>query len=474
MQLKTVLKFIPATFILVALLGLPSLSAPSVQVVIDQQPMILDQPAVMQEGRVLVPLRGIFERLGAEVVYVASTRSIKATRDRTQVELQLGSRSARVDGRSVYLDVPAVSYGGRTMVPLRFISEALGADVDWQSASRTVSITSPSTSAQNPQPQPQPQPPAARMEIQSVLHSSTGTLRPGDQLTVTMLGDQGGQATFDVPGAFQNVAMREVRQGRYEGTVTVPNNLNAQRGTVVARLMGNGKESQMEASRSLIFEVAQNNNNNNNNGNNSYDLQPQPNSTVTQSRPSIEVQFDRAVDARTVRLSVDGQDVTSSANLYGSQVRYTPNYDLSAGQHQVYVSAQDNQGRSMQQQWSFNVDRYANNNNNNNNNNAYQTIQVSNLRDGMTVDRVFNVQGQTAPYASVRVTAQSTRQLIPGVLGVRGQSLERQGQANSNGRFDIQIDASSLGSNTSLALVIESTDSSGRSPSPVNLGLNLR
>ena len=69
---------------------------------------------------------------------------------------------------------------------------------------------------------------------------------------------------------------------------------------------------------------------------------------------------------------------------------------------------------------------------------------------------------------------QSTRALIPGVLGVRGQNLERQGQANGNGRFDIQIDASSLSNNTSLVLVVESTDASGKSPSPVRLGLTLR
>jgi hypothetical protein len=266
--------------------------------------------------------------------------------------------------------------------------------------------------------------------------------------------------------------MREVRSGHYEGTMTIPNNLNLDRGTVVARLMGNGKESQMEASRSLLFEIAQSNNSYNS-GNDAYDLQPQPNSTVTQSRPNIRLQFDRTVVARTVRFSVDGRDVTDLANFYSNQVRYKPDYDLSTGQHEVYVSAQDDRGRSMQQQWSFYVDHYANSNGSDDIN-SYQIIQVSNLRDGMTVDRIFNVQGQTAPYANVRITAHSTRALIPGILGVRGQSLKRQGQASGNGRFDIQMDASALGGDIKLALVVEATDSSGHSPSPVRLGLTLR
>ncbi|MGE0493869.1 MAG: copper amine oxidase N-terminal domain-containing protein [Vulcanimicrobiota bacterium] len=436
--------------------------------------MNLDQPAIMQEGRVLVPLRGIFERLGAEVVYLPASRSIKATRDRTQVELVLGSRSALVDGRTVYLDVPAATYSGRTMVPLRFISEALGADVVWQSASRTVSITAAPPIAQNTPAPTEPAPvaqPRARLEIQSVLHSSTAPLRPGDQLQVTMLGDPDGQATFEVPGIFAEVQMQEVRPGRYEGSVTIPNNLSIERGTVVARLAGNGRESQMEANRSLSFALAQNNANTS--GRNAYNLLPQANSTVTESRPNIEMQFDRQVYRQTLRMLVDGQDVTRATNLYGNQLRYRPSVDLNSGLHQVYVSAQDSSGNSIRQQWSFYVDAYANNNNNNNYY-YYSDLQLINLRDGMSVDHVFNVQGRTAPYANVRVSVQSSRALIPGLLDIGGPRLQGQGQADADGNFNIQIDASSLGSNTTLALVVESTDSAGRSPTPLNLDLTLR
>jgi hypothetical protein len=59
------------------------------------------------------------------------------------IVLQPGNRTARVDNRAIPLDVPAVIVNGRTLVPLRFVGEALGAKVEWESASRVVYVTSP-------------------------------------------------------------------------------------------------------------------------------------------------------------------------------------------------------------------------------------------------------------------------------------------------------------------------------------------
>jgi len=92
-------------------------------------------------GRVFVPLRGVFEDLGAYVKWNTATQTIDATKGDTQVRLQIGNSMASVNGRNVALDVPPSIIGGSTMVPLRFVSEALGADVDWQAVNRTVAIT---------------------------------------------------------------------------------------------------------------------------------------------------------------------------------------------------------------------------------------------------------------------------------------------------------------------------------------------
>ncbi len=132
-----------------------------IRVYVDGQLVNFDVPPNVIQGRVLVPLRGVFERLGATVDYDGHTQHIVAVRGEQTVELTLGSRQARVNGKPSLLDVPAFTIGDRTMVPLRFISESLGASVQWVEASRVILIgASGGVPAQPPaaQPQPQPQP----------------------------------------------------------------------------------------------------------------------------------------------------------------------------------------------------------------------------------------------------------------------------------------------------------------------------
>lgn len=113
-----------------------------IRVFIDGRPVNFDVPPTAIQGRVLVPLRGIFEQLGATVDYDARTQHILAVRGGQTVELTVGSRQARVNTAPKLLDVPAFTINGRTMVPLRFISEALGAGVQWIEANQTILISS--------------------------------------------------------------------------------------------------------------------------------------------------------------------------------------------------------------------------------------------------------------------------------------------------------------------------------------------
>ncbi len=147
--------------VLVLALGLSMItSAPAqaqaVRVIVDGSPVFFDQPPVVIGGRVLVPLRGVFERLGAFVQWNPGTRSILAVRGSDQVQLTIGSRVASVSGRQMFLDVPPQIVGSRTLVPLRFISESLGARVDWMPSTRVVMITSGSVAQPPPPPSGQP------------------------------------------------------------------------------------------------------------------------------------------------------------------------------------------------------------------------------------------------------------------------------------------------------------------------------
>jgi hypothetical protein len=100
----------------------------------------LDVQPMMMNNRVMVPVRGVFEHLNADVMWSAANRTVTAQRGSDQITLPINSNLATVNGREVRLESPAMMSGGRVMVPLRFLSEALSAQVDWLSSSRTVAI----------------------------------------------------------------------------------------------------------------------------------------------------------------------------------------------------------------------------------------------------------------------------------------------------------------------------------------------
>jgi hypothetical protein len=124
--------------------------APSVKVFVDGSPVYFDVAPVIANGRVLVPLRGVFERLGATVAWDPTSQTVLAQNGATSVSLRIGSPQAFVNGQPQVLDVPAMLMGGRTLVPLRFISQALGAAVTWDAATSTVQITSQAAVAPAP------------------------------------------------------------------------------------------------------------------------------------------------------------------------------------------------------------------------------------------------------------------------------------------------------------------------------------
>jgi hypothetical protein len=111
-----------------------------IRVLLNDQPLAFDQPPVILNGRTLVPLRVIFQALGAAVSWDQATQTITATRDDTVIVLVIGLPVANRNGQPVTLSQPALILNGRTLVPLRFVSEALGAEVNWDQSTQTVTI----------------------------------------------------------------------------------------------------------------------------------------------------------------------------------------------------------------------------------------------------------------------------------------------------------------------------------------------
>ena len=107
---------------------------------INNQQKVYDQEPILIGNRVFVPLRGIFEDLGAEVQWDAQDQTVTAQKGSTVVKIQIGNTNAIVNDKNVTMDQAPQIRNRRTVVPIRFVSEALGAIVDWDNSSRTVFI----------------------------------------------------------------------------------------------------------------------------------------------------------------------------------------------------------------------------------------------------------------------------------------------------------------------------------------------
>ena len=99
----------------------------------DVAPQIID-------GSTLVPLRVIFEALGATVEWNQETKTVSSTLDETSVKLTIGENKLYKNGNEISLSVPAQIIEGRTLVPVRAISESFGYFVDWYNEIKAVSI----------------------------------------------------------------------------------------------------------------------------------------------------------------------------------------------------------------------------------------------------------------------------------------------------------------------------------------------
>ncbi|KQX56772.1 copper amine oxidase N-terminal domain-containing protein [Paenibacillus sp. Root444D2] len=97
-------------------------------------------PPFIKEGSTLVPFRAIAEALQATVTWNPEDNSVTVVKDGVTVKLVIGVRKAFVNGQAVDLEVAGEVYNGSTMVPARFISEALKADVQWEPESQSVVI----------------------------------------------------------------------------------------------------------------------------------------------------------------------------------------------------------------------------------------------------------------------------------------------------------------------------------------------
>jgi hypothetical protein len=227
----------------------PAFAQSTVAIVVDGSQMQFNQPPIERGGRVFVPLRGVFERLGATVVY--SNGTINATGNGRNVSLTIGSNQATVNGQTQTLDEAPFLLGSSTLVPLRFIAQALGASVDWNNNSSTVTIN-------------------------------------------------GGYHKND-------------------------------------NYQGNNQNNAQQAPRNQSFYLSN---------------ETPSSSSRTQSR-AIHATYSEPITRGSLRVSVDGRDVTREVYANASGFDVTPTFALNSGMHQVDVTGTTQAGASFSTGWSF-------------------------------------------------------------------------------------------------------------------------
>jgi hypothetical protein len=394
-----------AVFAAVALTGSVAFAQSDVSITLNGSPLNLNPAPQERDGRIFVPLRGVFERLGASVVYENGT--ITAQGNGRSVALHIGSTQATVDGQSQMLDVAPFIVGASTYVPLRFVSQALGANVNYDAANRLVALD-------NGQQQ-------QRQAMQQQQQQQAMQQQSQDQ--------QSRQAQLDQQQRAMDMQAQQQRQA--------------------ALVQAQEQQRQQQAQQRSPLTIAA--------------FHPGNDETVAARRPTVEADFARAqADPNSIRITIDGLNVTDQASRSPRGVVFSPPSDLQSGRHTVTVAGVDTNGMSFDTHWSF----------------VSGTSTVSNtitdLRPGndANVRNQFVVSGHTMPGARVVVQVGSVNQrtienAIGQLLGNGSDSINVRNEviADGSGNFETPINVQAR-QGQALTLVVDSTDARTQSAAP--------
>ena len=267
-------------------------------------------------------------------------------------------------------------------------------------------------------------PPPVVLKIDRFAVAPVDKIEPGAELRFMLAGMPGGVATFAIPGVVDNVPMREVRPGVYEGSYTIRrlDNLAPSR-PIVATLRIGDKAVTSSLNQPLTVDakapILRN-------------LSPREGELLTgNTTTAVSGSFDDAggvgVDPKSVRILLSGRNVTAESNVTAQFFSYRA--DLPAGRYSVDVSAKDMVGNVMNKVWTFEVAGAA----------AAAPVTLplqatSHSNNAIVEGNSTTVRGRTAPGAVVEVKVQAIAP-IAGLFGVTQEVLNEQVQADGAGNF---------------------------------------
>lgn len=308
-----------------------------------------DAKPTMTGGRVLVPLRAVLEGMGIDVKFDPATNVITASQDETVVKLRLGDREATVNDRLVLLDVPAQAVKGRTFVPLRFFGEAFGAEVRWRAADETVLITRDEVITS-----PIPGDVTGLPQATALTHTGSGWMRSGEQITFALKASPKQPATLYLNEGQIQIKFTETTPGNYTASYTVPDagvqRVSFEDEDAFAVVGMNSQRVAIRTTQSLKVD---------NTKPNIVNFEPTRLQKLVQKRPVITAELQdmngSGVDRSSVRLWVDGKDMTSSAYVTDKLILLKPDSDLSEGMHNVKLTVADMAGNISTVETDFDV-----------------------------------------------------------------------------------------------------------------------
>lgn len=285
--------------------------------------------------------------------------------------------------------------------------------------------------------------------IERFVMRSMGRVEPGRELRFRLLGAPGGDAWMDIPGVISGVDLAEVRPGVYEGTYTVRRRDNLQafdravaslrmgNRTLTARVDMNGGDRGWDRDRPVARDDR---------SPQITDLMPGNGDRVTErGRTQIGARLSddggSGIDPASVRLRLQGRDVTGDARVTGDEVRYRA--DLDPGRYTAELTVRDQTGNSTTKTWTFDVagdrgfgdrDRVGSA--------AGLPLQITSHQNGSLIDSDGRLllQGRTVPFADVRVQVESVAN-VGGLLGVTTPVLDQTIRADRNGNFSLPVAA---------------------------------
>ena len=426
-------------------------AAAQVSIVVGGQPLVVNPGPIERNGRVFVPMRAIFERLGATVVY--SSGNINATRGQTTVALTIGSTQAVVNGQSQTLDVAPFIVGASTYVPLRFIAQSLGAVVNYNDSNQQVTINMGHMPPPRPvPPPPNPNPPPPPPEIQLYAQRPVPGNAVADRfVTISAQFNRNARpGTVRVWLDGNDITGRcAISAGGFSYRPPAPLSFGAHR-VRVAGLAADGSGFDRAWSFTTsgapppVSPIDLNSQN------------PAPGANVTNRFVTISANFSRQVDGSSVRVFIDGVNRSNQSGISGSGFSFKPPAPLDFGSHKVRVTGNGIGGLAFDRSWNFTVIRSA----------PAIHLTITQPIANAPVGQTFTIRGNTVANGRIAVTA--------------GASPDTTGQFSGNttagpaGNFSISVSLNTLMGQSSVKVRITATDPATGATTSQVLQLRLR